>query len=66
MRWSTSLNFIKKPNSMLIVRLEDQIHCILNLVREARVGALIATHNTELARHMDRRLRLQDGALTEE
>jgi lipoprotein-releasing system ATP-binding protein len=45
---------------------EDLFHALLNLVREARVGALIATHNTELARHMDRRLRLQDGALTEE
>ena len=45
---------------------EDVFHALLNLVREARMGALIATHNTELARHMDRRLRLQDGALTEE
>ena len=45
---------------------EDVFHALLNLVREARVGALIATHNTELARHMDRRLHLQDGALTEE
>ena len=45
---------------------KDVFGALLNLVREARVGALIATHNTELARHMDRRLRLQDGALTEE
>ena len=45
---------------------EDVFHSLLGLVRDARVGALIATHNMELAGHMDRRLHLQDGELAEE
>jgi lipoprotein-releasing system ATP-binding protein len=35
------------------------------LARKAGVAALIATHNLELARHMDRVLALKDGRLEE-
>jgi lipoprotein-releasing system ATP-binding protein len=35
----------------------------LELARERRLAALIATHNEELARRMDRVLRLKDGVL---
>jgi len=37
---------------------------LLNLVRKDRLGALIATHNMELAGRMDRVVRLEDGHLT--
>ncbi|MDV6329305.1 ABC transporter ATP-binding protein [Asticcacaulis sp. 201] len=33
------------------------------IIKEQGVGALIATHNLELARHMDRVVRLSDGQL---
>jgi lipoprotein-releasing system ATP-binding protein len=36
---------------------------LLTLVRETGMGALIATHNLELAARMDRILHLQDGVL---
>jgi len=36
-----------------------------SLVRNARIGALVATHNAELANRMDRILRLQDGRVTQ-
>jgi lipoprotein-releasing system ATP-binding protein len=36
---------------------------LLELVRERRLAALIATHNDDLARRMDRILRLKDGVL---
>jgi lipoprotein-releasing system ATP-binding protein len=39
---------------------------LLSLVRQSGVAALIATHNLELAGHMDRTLRLRDGILEEE
>ena len=35
------------------------------IVKAEGVGALIATHNFELARHMDRVVRLEDGKLVE-
>lgn len=38
---------------------------LVHLVREAGLAALVATHNAELAAHMDRVLRLQDGRLTD-
>jgi len=38
---------------------------LLRLVRESGVAALIATHNPELARRMDRIIRLEDGRLAE-
>ncbi|MGH6931456.1 MAG: ABC transporter ATP-binding protein [Dongiaceae bacterium] len=36
---------------------------LVRLVREAGLGALIATHNLELARRMDRRLTLHEGVV---
>jgi lipoprotein-releasing system ATP-binding protein len=38
---------------------------LIHLIRNTGVGALIATHNVELARRMDRVLRLEDGILIE-
>ncbi|MGE5546562.1 MAG: ABC transporter ATP-binding protein [Solirubrobacterales bacterium] len=38
---------------------------LLRLVRSTGVAALIATHNPELARRMDRVVRMQDGILVE-
>ena len=38
---------------------------LISLIRHTGVGALIATHNLELARRMDRVLRLSDGLLHE-
>jgi lipoprotein-releasing system ATP-binding protein len=35
----------------------------LSLVKDTGVAALIATHNMELAKHMDRVLMLKDGVL---
>ncbi len=38
---------------------------LIGLIRQQGVAALIATHNIELARRMDRILRMQDGQLVE-
>jgi len=38
---------------------------LYDLVRATGVAALIATHNLDLAQHMDRVVRLKDGALVE-
>jgi lipoprotein-releasing system ATP-binding protein len=38
---------------------------LISLIRGSGVAALIATHNFELARSMDRVLRLEDGVLVE-
>jgi len=38
---------------------------LVRLIREHGVAALIATHNMELARRMDRVLKMQDGRLVE-
>jgi lipoprotein-releasing system ATP-binding protein len=37
----------------------------MHLIRSTGVAALIATHNLELARRMDRVLRLEDGVLVD-
>ena len=42
---------------------EDVFAMLTDLVRRSRVAALIATHNHELARRMDRVLELRDGLL---
>jgi len=39
---------------------------LYKLVRKAGVAALVATHNLELARHMDRVLAMKDGRLEEQ
>ncbi|MFA7428643.1 MAG: ABC transporter, partial [Rhodospirillaceae bacterium] len=38
---------------------------LLRLVREEGLAALIATHNPELARRMDRTVSLRDGLVVE-
>jgi len=38
---------------------------MLNVVRQLKVSALIATHNMDLARRMDRVMTLRDGVLVE-
>jgi len=38
---------------------------LYDLVRRTGVAALVATHNIELARHMDRVVALKDGHLEE-
>ncbi|MBF0307868.1 MAG: ABC transporter, partial [Alphaproteobacteria bacterium] len=38
---------------------------LLRLVRDEGLAALIATHNPELARRMDRMVTLRDGTLVE-
>ena len=43
---------------------EGVFEMLLNLVRETGVGALVATHNLDLANRMDRILELSDGQLT--
>ena len=44
---------------------EDVFAMLSDLVRQARVGALIATHNLHLAERMDRVLEMRDGVLIE-
>lgn len=41
-------------------------NALLDLVREERVAALVATHNLELTKFMDRVVTLRDGALVEQ
>ena len=43
---------------------EGVFDMLLQLVRETRVGALVATHNLDLANRMDRILELSDGRLS--
>jgi lipoprotein-releasing system ATP-binding protein len=38
---------------------------LIGMVREKGLAALIATHNPDLAKRMDRRLRLEDGRIVE-
>jgi lipoprotein-releasing system ATP-binding protein len=40
-------------------------HEFLRLIREEGMGALVATHNTELARKMTRMVRLVGGKLVD-
>ncbi|WP_207458514.1 ABC transporter ATP-binding protein [Azospirillum sp. SYSU D00513] len=44
---------------------EGVFSMLTNLVRQSRVGALVATHNLDLARRMDRVLEMRDGLLVE-
>ena len=45
---------------------DDVFDMLLQLVRGAGLAAMIATHNPELARRMDRIVRLDDGHLVED
>lgn len=42
---------------------DNVFELLLNVIRETKLSALIATHNMELAARMDRQLKLIDGAL---
>jgi lipoprotein-releasing system ATP-binding protein len=42
---------------------EDAFALLAGLVRDGRLAALIATHNLELARRMDRMLTIEDGVV---
>ena len=44
---------------------DDVTAVLLDLVRRTKLAALIATHNLDLARRMDRILSLEDGMVVE-
>jgi lipoprotein-releasing system ATP-binding protein len=53
-----------EPTGNLDEHTADEVFgVLLRLVRDAGLGALIATHNTALAARMDRRLTLHEGAV---
>ncbi len=53
-----------EPTGNLDPATSDQVFAaLMALVRETGLSALIATHNLELARRMDRIVRLQDGEI---
>ncbi len=56
-----------EPTGNLDPPTADMVHQeFLRLIREEGLGALIATHNEELAGRMTRKLRLRDGKLWED
>jgi lipoprotein-releasing system ATP-binding protein len=56
-----------EPTGNLDPKTAAQVHAeFLRLIREEGVGALIATHNLELARSMTRVMRLEHGRLVED
>ncbi len=56
-----------EPTGNLDPRTAGEVYAeLVTLVREHKLTALIATHNLELARHMDRIVRLEDGKLLDE
>ncbi|MFO0990758.1 MAG: ABC transporter ATP-binding protein [Hyphomicrobiales bacterium] len=55
-----------EPTGNLDPRTSQQVHEeFVRLIREEGIGALVATHNIDLARRMMRIVRLADGALVE-
>ena len=44
---------------------DDVFDLLINVVRNAKLAAIIATHNYELAKRMDRILRLEEGGIVE-
>jgi lipoprotein-releasing system ATP-binding protein len=55
-----------EPTGNLDPKTADQVHAeILRLIEQEGLGALIATHNLELARRMSRVLKLEHGELVE-
>ncbi|MGE4221211.1 MAG: ABC transporter ATP-binding protein [Alphaproteobacteria bacterium] len=53
-----------EPTGNLDSHTADEVFGLFSgLVRETRLAALVATHNPELARRMDRIVRLKDGVL---
>jgi lipoprotein-releasing system ATP-binding protein len=56
-----------EPTGNLDPRTSDQVHGeFLRVISEEGVGALVATHNVELARRMTRLVRLEDGRLLQD
>ena len=61
-----SLLLADEPTGNLDPATSDQVFDVmLNVVRKSRTAALIATHNPDLARRMDRIIRLEDGRVVE-
>lgn len=59
-----SLLLADEPTGNLDPGTSDQVFAeLMDLVRETGLAALIATHNLDLARRMDRMVRLQDGQI---
>jgi lipoprotein-releasing system ATP-binding protein len=59
-----SILLADEPTGNLDEHTADEVFgLLLRLVREAGLGALIATHNTALAARMDRRLTLHEGVV---
>ncbi len=55
-----------EPTGNLDPHTADEVFALLlKLARGANLAALIATHNVELARRMDRTIRLRDGVLVD-
>ncbi|HET6620806.1 MAG TPA: ABC transporter ATP-binding protein, partial [Dongiaceae bacterium] len=53
-----------EPTGNLDVHTADQVFAMLaQLVREDKVAAMIATHNLEIARRMDRAVTIREGVL---
>jgi lipoprotein-releasing system ATP-binding protein len=56
-----------EPTGNLDPRTSGQVHAeFLRVIAEEGVGALVATHNVELARRMTRLVRLEDGRLLQD
>lgn len=56
-----------EPTGNLDPKTAGQVYAeLLSFVREQELTALIATHNLDLAEHMDRVIRLEDGKLIED
>ncbi|WP_119391800.1 ABC transporter ATP-binding protein [Taklimakanibacter lacteus] len=56
-----------EPTGNLDPKTSDQVHAeFLRVIAEEGVGALVATHNIELARRMTRLVRLENGKLLPE
>ncbi len=63
---SPKLILADEPTGNLDPHTSDHVfEALLHLIHSTGVAALIATHNMELARRMDRVLRLEDGILIE-
>ncbi|MBP2230628.1 lipoprotein-releasing system ATP-binding protein [Azospirillum agricola] len=61
-----SLLIADEPTGNLDPHTAENVFAMLTaIVRQARVGALVATHNLDLARRMDRVLEMRDGVLVE-
>ncbi|ATX66193.1 ABC transporter ATP-binding protein [Roseinatronobacter bogoriensis] len=60
-----SLLLADEPTGNLDPATSDQVFAaLMSLVRDTGLSALIATHNMDLARRMDRVVHLQDGQIT--